>query len=253
MAHLRIVDTHCHLDNMAFAEDLDDVVSRAASAGIHIITSAIEKESWSRCLEIAKLFPTVYASIGLDPAQYGIVDDALAFIKQNHNQLTAIGETGLDHFIVRDHAQRDEQECTFRKMISLSEEMALPIQVHSRSAGAKALNVLTSCDSKEVHMHAFDGKASLAHAASRDFGYYFSIPTSIVRSPQKRKLVKAVEIERLLLETDSPVLGPERTERNEPSNVEIALMEIASILKREKEELREIILGNTLRLYKHIQ
>jgi TatD DNase family protein len=75
----------------------------------------------------------------------------------------------------------------------------------------------------------------------------------VVRSPQKRKLVKAVAIERLLMETDSPVLGPEKGIRNEPSNIWLALRETARILKREEEELREIVLENTLRLYSRIQ
>ena len=102
-------------------------------------------------------------------------------------------------------------------------------------------------------MHAFDGKASLARTASRDLGFYFSIPTSVVRSPQKKKLVKAVQIERLLIETDSPVLGPDKGARNVPMNLPVALREVASILRREEEELREIVLENTLRLYTKIK
>jgi TatD DNase family protein len=102
-------------------------------------------------------------------------------------------------------------------------------------------------------MHAFDGKASLARVASTEHGYYFSIPTSVVRSAQKRKLVKAVDIERILVETDSPVLGPDRESRNEPMNVWVALREVALILRREEEEMREILLENTLRLYPGIR
>ena len=96
---------------------------------------------------------------------------------------------------------------------------------------------------ERVQMHAFDGKASLARVASRENGYYFSIPTSVVPSAQKRKLVKAVDIERILVETDSPVLGPDRESRNEPINVRVVLREVVSILKRE-EEMRRIFLDN---------
>jgi TatD DNase family protein len=166
--------------------------------------------------------------------------------------MIAVGETGLDHYLIRDHQERNHQESCFRSMIELAIDLGFPIQVHSRSAGAKALDVLGSCGASEVHMHAFDGRASLARAASRDLGYYFSIPTSVVRSPQKRKLVKAVHIERILLETDSPVLGPDKGARNIPTNIGIALREVAAILRRDEEELREIILENTLRLYTKI-
>lgn len=102
-------------------------------------------------------------------------------------------------------------------------------------------------------MHAFDGRASYARIASRDLDYYFSIPTSVVRSPQKKKLVKAIAIERLLLETDSPVLGSMKGERNVPTNISIALKEVSSILRRDEEELRLLILENTQRLYREVK
>lgn len=134
-------------------------------------------------------------------------------------------------------------------MIQLALELRLPVQVHSRSAGKRALEVLADMRAVNVQMHAFDGKANLAREASRDLGYYFSIPTSVVRSPQKRKLVKAVEYERLLVETDSPVLGADAGTRNEPANVWVALKEVASILGRDEEEVGLTILENAHRLY----
>ena len=250
---LRMIDTHCHLENEAFTTDLETVIQKAADKGIHIITSAINKNSWSKCCEIASIHDNVYCSIGLDPMQYEDYTLAIDWIKDHSSKIIAIGETGLDHFIIRNHEQRDEQELAFRSLIALSIEIKHPIQVHSRSAGKKALEVLESCNAADVHLHAFDGRASLARIASRDLGYYFSIPTSVVRSPQKQKLVKAIDIERLLLETDSPVLGAEKGERNEPANLDIALQEVALILHRDEEELREIVLENTLRLYKGIK
>jgi len=168
-------------------------------------------------------------------------------------QLIALGEVGLDHYLERDHKKREEQEKSFKLMIALAKEIGLPLQVHSRSAGRKSLETLSNMEAENVQMHAFDGKANLARVASTEYGYYFSIPTSVVRSAQKRKLVKAVDIERILVETDSPVLGPDRESRNEPSNVWVALREVALILKREEEEMREILLENTLRLYPGIR
>ncbi len=250
---MNLIDTHCHLENNAFDSDLDEVVQRALKKDIHIISSAIHKEYWDRGCDIASTYKNVYAAIGLDPVHYSDVELALEFIRNNVEKIIAIGETGLDHFIVRDHDQRDEQEDAFRKLISIATEFDLPIQIHSRSAGKKALEVLESNEARRVHMHAFDGKASFARVASRDLGYYFSIPTSVVRSPQKQKLVKAIEIERLLLETDSPLLGAEKGMRNEPSNLPVSLQEVARILHRDIEEIREITLENTLKLYTKVK
>ncbi|MFX1370168.1 MAG: TatD family hydrolase [Promethearchaeota archaeon] len=247
---IRFIDVHCHLENGDFDADRNEVIQRAKDNGIWIISSATAVEDYLKAANIARAHDNVSLSLGLDPARYAEVDDALKDLESYEEEIVSIGETGLDHYIIRDHGQRELQAHTFRRMITRALELGRPIQVHSRSAGRAALEILVDSDAKQVHMHAFDGKASLARMASNDLGYYFSIPTSVVRSPQKRKLVKAVALERLLLETDSPVLAPLKGERNEPSNIHIALAEIGSILERGTEELRELILENTLRLYR---
>jgi len=246
---LRIVDTHCHLEQPEYQQDLEEVLQRAHHSGVVMITSAIHVQDYERTLGIAREHDDVYAAFGLDPIESKHHEGARTAIRMSAGKLVAVGETGLDHYMVRDHNERDLQERAFRSLIELAIELRLPIQVHSRSAGAKALEVLRSENAESVHMHAFDGKASLAAAASRDLGYYFSIPTSVTHSPQKMKLAKAVDIDRLLLETDSPVLSADRNSRNEPANVWIALREVSRILGREEEELRRIVLENTLRIY----
>jgi TatD DNase family protein len=97
-------------------------------------------------------------------------------------------------------------------------------------------------------MHAFDGKASAALPAV-EAGYYFSIPPSVVRSRQKQKLVKNLPLSCLLLETDSPVLGPTPDERNEPANVRISINAIAEIKGLHEAEVIEAVTENTRRLY----
>jgi len=251
--NLQFVDTHCHLEQEEFDDDRVAVIEKASQLGIHAICSAITEDTWQKCLAISRSYETVYASIGLDPVLTNFATAGKEFILSNASDLVSIGEVGLDHYRERNHAQRDLQESVFKGFISIANELKIPIQVHSRSAGKSAIRVLEENDAAAVHLHAFDGKSSYTRTASNDLGYYFSIPPSVVRSPQKKKLVKAIAIEKLLLETDSPVLGPEKGERNEPTNIGIALTEVASILRREEEELREIILENTLRLYNRIK
>ncbi|MGY5862814.1 MAG: TatD family hydrolase [Candidatus Thorarchaeota archaeon] len=250
---LRIADTHCHLEAPEFATDLDEVIEEAVRSGIHMITSAIREDAWERAIDISLNHDSVSLALGLDPILSYQVKSTVEIIKGKQEQLVAIGEVGLDHYRERNHKKREEQENSFRLMIELAKETHLPLQVHSRSAGRRSLEVLRSTEAERVQMHAFDGKASLARVASTEYGYYFSIPTSVVRSAQKKKLVKAVDIERILVETDSPVLGPDGESRNEPSNVWVALREVASILGREEEEMRKILLENTLRLYPGIK
>jgi TatD DNase family protein len=253
LSNVWLVDTHCHLQEPEFELDREDVIERARRERILIISSATSPETWAGCLQTAKSHPNVFASVGLDPVLYEHTTSSIEFIKAHQHEIVAIGEVGVDHYRTTDHEKRKEQEEAFSRFIETASLLRMPIQIHSRSAGKTALDILARSNAQRVHMHAFDGKASLAREASRDLGYYFSVPTSVVRSPQKRKLVKAVEYERLLVETDSPVLGPDLGLRNEPTNVRLAVREVASILGRDEEEVKSTILENTLRLYRSIR
>jgi TatD DNase family protein len=145
-----------------------------------------------------------------------------AFIRSHKDRLAAIGEVGLDYWIVKEESQREIQREIFRGFIELSKELALPLNVHSRSAGRHVVSVLLESSADRVQLHAFDGKFSAAMPAV-EAGFFFSIPPTVVRSEQKLKLAKKLPLSCLLIETDSPVLGPVPQERNEPANAPVAL------------------------------
>ena len=171
------------------------------------------------------------------------------FIRQNRSRLVAIGEVGLDHWKVQDSEERELQREIFARFISLSLELDLPLNVHSRSAGEPTIRLLLELGAKRVLLHAFDGRDATALPAV-EAGYYFSIPPSIVRSPQKQKLVRRLPLQCLLLETDSPVLGPIPGERNEPANLIVALKAVAEIKGIAEEEARRAVLENAERLFR---
>jgi len=122
------------------------------------------------------------------------------------------------------------------------------LNVHSRSAGRQALKLLQDYNAKKVQMHAFDGKASYAMSGV-EAGYLFSIPPSVLRSRQKQKLVKILPLGSLLLETDSPVLGPDPKSRNEPMNLLVSGRAIADIKGLPLEEILEVVELNASWLY----
>jgi TatD DNase family protein len=139
-------------------------------------------------------------------------DFFLEFIRLHAAELSAIGEVGLDFWLAKEEPARETQRTVFRLFIRLSIELGLPLNVHSRSAGRHAVAMLLENHAARVQMHAFDGKASAAMLAV-EAGYFFSVPPSIVRSRQKQKLVKQLPLSCLLVESDSPVLGPDPTLR----------------------------------------
>ncbi|MCS7137165.1 MAG: TatD family hydrolase, partial [Candidatus Caldarchaeum sp.] len=123
---------------------------------------------------------------------------------------------------------RELQAKVFREFIEVAKSLDLPVVVHSRSAGRYALDVLIESGADRVVMHAFDGAASEA-ARGAAKGYFFSIPPSVVRSEQKQKMVKRLGLENLLLESDAPVLGPERGAVNRPANIRISAEAISRL------------------------
>ncbi|HDM76701.1 MAG TPA: hypothetical protein ENG51_09560, partial [Deltaproteobacteria bacterium] len=120
--------------------------------------------------------------------------------------------------------------------------------VHSRSTGRYAISMLIELGARKVQMHAFDGKVSAA-LPGVEAGFFFSIPPSVVRSRQKQKLVKQLPLTCILIETDSPVLGRDPNERNEPANATIVVDAISQIKDVSPEKVAEQAFENTIKLY----
>jgi TatD DNase family protein len=199
---------------------------------------------------LASCFPELRPALGLYPAHLDTeqAEAVVSLIRAEREKIVAIGEVGLDHWIVKEESERELQHEIFGRFIDLALELDLPLNVHSRSAGRHAVALLLERGAKKVQLHAFDGKASTALPAV-EAGWFFSIPPSVVRSRQKQKLVGHLPLSCLLLETDSPVLGPDPQERNEPANIGIARDAVAEIKGVSRAELMEAVAENSRRLY----
>lgn len=249
-----LVDTHTHLYDAVFDPDRAAVLERAQNAGVAaVITISETLADAQRNLELTAQFPLLRVGAGLYPTILDVAqaDALIALIRRERAQLVAIGEVGLDHWVVQAEAEREIQREIFGRFIALAAELDLPLNVHSRSAGRQAIAALLEQNARKVQMHAFDGKAANAMPAV-EAGYFFSIPPSILRSPQKQKLVKHLPLACLLVETDSPVLGPVPQERNEPANAMLVVHAIAELKGLTKEAVAEAIIDNTRRLYGNI-
>ena len=254
-----MIDCHTHLTSSDFDGDREAVIARAEAAGVARIAVVGQDHAENLAvLRFAAEYPRFLPFLGLHPDRFaddrpamsadevGRIADA---IREAAQRLVGIGEVGLDYWVCRDDARRDAQRAAFRQMIGLAEELELPLNVHSRSAGHHVIDLLLAEGARRVLMHAFDGKAGHALRGA-EAGFLFSIPPSVVRSPQKRKLVRALPLSALALETDSPVLGPEQGKRNEPANLVISAAAIAEIKGVPEEEVRLRTAENTRRLFR---
>jgi len=246
-----LVDCHAHLCDPAFDADRALVLERARAAGITAVVAVGETlADAERNLELARIHPEVRPAAGLYPTHLDL-DQAQAvceWIRAHRDRLVAVGEVGLDQWKVREPVDLERQREIFDRQIDLAIELDLPLNVHSRSTARQAIERLLARGARRVQLHAFDGRAATALPAV-DAGYLFSIPPSIVRSTQKQKLVRRLPLSAILLETDSPVLGAEPGERNEPARLRVALAAVAELKGLAEQEVAEAVAENTRRLY----
>jgi len=249
---MKLIDVHCHLDDESFSRDLDEVIKNAKNTGlIKIVTSALNFNSLTKSLQIKEKYNDIIEiTLGLD---YSILDENQVneitdWIVKNKDKIIGIGEVGLDYFIFRNEKQKEIQKRIFKHWINLAMELNLPLIVHSRDAGKDAIRILIDSGIEKVIMHAFNGSLGYAIEGAKK-GFYFSIPPSIVRSEQKQILVKHLSLDNLLLESDAPVLGPERNVRNAPSNVIVSAGLISQIKKVPLVEVANKTTQNAIKIF----
>ena len=253
-----IIDTHAHLCDSAFDADRAEVLSRARAAGVAGVVCVGESlEDARKNLVLAQEDPLLLPAAGLYPDRFdlGEAEALIQLIRKERGRLVAVGEVGLDRWIIKRAPESEQAELEtlqrelFLRFLDLAVELDLPLNVHSRSAGRQAIAAMLVRGAGRVQMHAFDGKASTAQPGV-EAGYYFSVPPSIVRSRQKQKLFGHLPLSCLLVESDSPVLGPQPGVRNEPAHTVTALRAIAQIKQLPEKQVAEAVAENTARLYR---
>lgn len=222
-----LIDTHAHLDEQSFETDLEEVVRRAGEQGVEaILTIGVTAESSQAALLLAKRFPQVSAIVGIQPnyvTEAGPDDFDLIAGLASDPHVVAVGETGLDRYW--DTSPLELQKEYFRRHIDLSRHVDKPFVVHCREAEQDVVALLR----REANegplvgvMHSFAGDLETAQACL-ELGLYISFAGMVTfKSNQAlRDVARAVPLDRVLVETDSPYLAPTplRGKRNEPANV----------------------------------
>ena len=237
-----MIDSHCHLADEAFAGDLEAVVDRARRAGVEramVILEAGNTVESAQASRLQRLWPLVLTSVGVHPHQaHQFAGDSARAVTTVRDQIAAtpsaraVGEIGLDYHY--DFSPRDVQHEVFRVQVRIARDLGLPVIIHTREADADTIDILEREGGGEVAgvLHCFTGDAALARAALR-LGLYVSA-AGIVTFPKAsdlRDTLKAVPLDRLLTETDSPFLAPVpfRGKRNEPAHVARVVETLAAL------------------------
>ncbi len=247
-----MIDTHAHLDMLKTEEDLIESVEKLD----YIITIGCDKEEIPKAIKIAEKFENVYASVGYHPYDLeGITDNDLEEIKnivKTHLKVLAVGETGLDYY--RDYTPVDIQKEFFRKQIQIAKELNVPLIVHSREANEDTMDILEEFAPYPASgiIHCFGGDRKMMERAV-DIGFYISFAGNVTypKADGLRDVLKHTPLDRLLLETDSPFLSPQkkRGKPNKPSHIFYTLEFVAEFLGMDKKELERITDENALRLF----
>jgi TatD DNase family protein len=226
------VDTHCHL--FLLEEEPLAVVESAKAAGVdRLICVGVDPETSRRSLELADSVEGLFATAGMHPHDADRWDaEAGARIEEllEDPRMVAVGECGLDFFRMRSPAE-DQLRC-LKAHIALSNETGKSMVVHVRDAWPEVMRTLEEGSAEKVVIHCFSGDAEVAReCAARGYWISFAGNVTYPKNEHLRQAARAVEIDRLLVETDSPFLAPQklRGRDNEPANVMLVAEELARV------------------------
>jgi TatD DNase family protein len=256
-----LVDSHCHLDYLARDGDLDEVVARARRAGVgRMLTICTKVSEFDVIAGIAETYEDVWCSAGIHPHEAATepavtVDDLVTLAR--HPKAVGIGETGLDYYY--EHSPRDVQQAQFRTHIAAARKTGLPLIVHTRDADDDTADILEDEYAKGPFtgvIHCFSTGRTLAERAL-EIGFYISLSGIVTfkQAEDLRETVRALPLERLLVESDAPYLAPvpKRGKRNEPAYVAHTASAVADLKGVTNDTLSAVTTDNFFNLFHQIK
>ncbi len=255
-----IVDTHCHLNDRRFEDDLELVLERSKEAGVvgYIIPGADPREL-ERAVQISEAHKEIFFAVGVHPYDLEFYDRAFLEKYITHPKCVAVGECGLDYFrLPKDESAKREnkerQKEIFISQIELAIAYKKPLIVHIREASHDSLEILKTYAAGKVSgvLHCYNASPILLELAEDDFYYGIGGVVTFKNAKKLVEILPKIPKDKLLIETDAPYLTPHphRGERNDSSYTPLVLAKMAEILDEDEKSLENIIFENTNRLFK---
>ena len=253
-----IIDTHCHLDDKRYNDDLDEVLKNAKEKGVKkFIIPGADPESLTRAVEISERYEDVYFAVGVHPYDAENYNKAYLETFVSHPKCIAIGECGLDYYRLPEtkeeiEAEKKMQKEVFIDQILWAKALKKPLIVHIRESSADCLTLLDEYAGEEGGvLHCYNADESLLKLADKNF--YYGIG-GVLTFKNARKLVNVypkIPQDRLLIETDAPYLTPHphRGQRNEPSYTTLVADKMSALSEISRDEMERCTTENALRLF----
>ena len=250
------IDSHCHLHLLADeAGGVDKVVSEAKENQVnHLLTVAIDRSSCQQSIKLAAQYDGVTASVGIHPnteQQQAMTADELIELAQ-HDQVIAIGETGLDYF--RSEGDLNWQRDRFRAHIAVAKQLNKPLIIHTRQARDDTMLILEQENARDVSgiIHCFTENWATAQRAL-DIGFYISLSGIVTfkNALDLQAIAKRLPLDRMLIETDSPYLAPVpfRGKTNQPAYVKYIAEFLAKLRGDTIDNIAHATTANFARLF----
>lgn len=258
-----IIDTHCHLDDDSFNDDLDFVIKRAKESGINkIIIPGADIKTLKKARDIAYAYDNVYFAAGVHPYHANEFDINYLRDFLDDRKCVAVGECGLDYFKIKEHFNSDEevlanknlQKKIFLDQINLAIQFKKPLIIHARDANEDIYNILKEYSKKlfGAVLHCYN--ASKLLLSLKDEGFYFGIGGVLTFKNAKNlvEILDQIPLSNIVIETDAPYLAPtpNRGKRNEPAFTTFVAQKMAEILNLEVSKIEEITTKNAEKLFK---
>lgn len=252
---MKLVDSHCHLDDQQFDADREAVIARARAAGVETMLAIGTGEGppgLEAAIRLAEEHPFIHATVGVHPHDAAKATDKtfqeLARLLK-HPKVRALGEIGLDYHY--DFSPRDVQRVVFLRQLALASEAGVPVVIHTREAWHDTMSILRAVAPPTGIMHCFSGNAAEAREAL-DLGFHLAFG-GILTFPKAESVREAARItpaDRLLVETDSPYLAPVpmRGKRNEPAFIVETVRRLAEVRGCSVEDIAAATSANFQRL-----
>ena len=256
---MRLIDTHTHLDFPDFAGDRREVLANARALGVQrMVLLGVEHANWQRLWDLVLSEDGLYAAFGLHPVflakhQPGHLHDLRNWLERlrGNPKLCAVGEIGLDYFLPE--LDRAQQQALFGAQLELAAEFELPALLHVRRSHAEVIAKLKRYRLKRGGIvHAFAGSLEEAHEYLK-LGFKLGLGGAATwpQALRLRKVIAALPLEALVLETDCPDMAPAMhpQQRNSPEFLPDICAAIAAVKGLSSDELASASSQNACQLF----